>query len=144
MKFLIYVTLISCIISNFNYAQDNVNPDKIIKSDLIKGNLIGFEIGDYCHAVIRTDKKDTLSFFVNELLTYYLVENIKNNSEFKYNKINRYFEEGGGYYIIEVLDFAKTDSSNFNQWIKNFINKSNTEKFKKKYNKLIDKYTINK
>jgi hypothetical protein len=125
------------------HSQRKRNPDKIIATKTIQGKFMGFESGDYLHAVIETidGKKD--SFLIRPPgMEYFLVLYKDLPLEATYQIADAYVPEVGGGQRIEQLIAAKAGAVTYASWWKSTKRKFTMEQLEKKYGGLIDKATI--
>jgi hypothetical protein len=127
--------------------QDTKPVDKreIIKAThILKGKFVGFEVGDYVHAIVKDSKGKERSFFIGEPgLDFYLALNAKKNGSFTYQVVDAYIEEAGGRMVIERMSLAKVGRTSSYAWWKSTTKKSNLDAINKKYQPLVDKLTRN-
>lgn len=121
------------------------NKKDIVKSThSFKGSLVGFETGDYVHAIIKDAKGHERTFFIGGAgLDYYMAVNAKKPGTFTYQVVDSYIEEAGGRMVIERLTKAKIGKVDSKAWWKAQMKGSSWEKLSKKYEPLVSKLTRN-
>src|SRR4051794_10967824 len=83
--------------------------DKILSRSVIEGRFVGFEVGDYVHAVIRDRSGQEHNLFVwSEGLSYFLASRQGMTLRFEYEEVDAYFRESNGVERIERLIRAST------------------------------------
>jgi hypothetical protein len=123
-------------------AQQSRNVDKVRATKSIKGRFIGFEFGDYTHAVIRRPNGRTQSFFLFEPgMEYFLAVHKGQPLEFAYQVVDTHLEEAGNI-RIERLTSAKGSKVNYEQWWKRISARYSMEELERRYRSLIDKYEL--
>jgi hypothetical protein len=125
-------------------AQQN-KPDKVKATKSIKGQFVGFEVGDYMHAVIKKENGEQDSFFIgqSEGIPYFLVTHKDQPLEITYQVVDSYIEEAGGYQTIERIVSVKAGDMTDKQWWKQERAGSSVSKLRKKYDAMVDKARLN-
>lgn len=111
--------------------------DKLLGSGQLQGQLLGFQQGDYIHAVVRSDEGKIIDFFVGIEDGCFLAINKDNGLHIEYNNIERYFPEGQAYYPASVITEVKSADSDLSSWQNQF----NLQRDLKGCEDLIEKYT---
>lgn len=122
-----------------------IDKKEVVKSThTIKGRVIGFEVGDYVHAIIKDAKGKERSFFIRATgLDYYLALNAKKNGTFTYQVVDCYIEEAGARMTIERISIAKIGKVSSTSWWKSASKKASMEAIAAKYQPMVDKLTKN-
>jgi hypothetical protein len=119
--------------------------DTVISHHVLRGKLIGFEIGDYVHPVVRDGAGKKRSFFVNAHgLDYYLALHAGEMLELEYELVDSFFEEAGGVVRIERLVTATDGRLGAQEWWQMQRREHSLEQLHAQYELLIDQYTISR
>lgn len=105
---------------NMESAQ-TTHPDKVLKTLVIKGSFVRFEVGDYTHAVIKKSNGKETSFWLGsngEMLMKFLVAHKGEPLSLTYQMVKSYIPEAGGYENIERLVDARKGRETAAQWWK--------------------------
>ena len=94
--------------------------DRVLDSGQLQGQLLGFQQGDYIHALVRSDQGKIMNFFVGLQDGCFLALNRDNDLHIEYDNIERYFPEGQGFYPASVITEAKTADSDLSSWLQEF------------------------
>lgn len=109
----------------------------------MRGTFLGFETGDYVHAVIRDSKGMRRSFFIGEPgLDFFLASNRNKNGSFTYQIVNCYIEEAGGREDIERLTKVTFGKLSSTTWWRSLKKKMSLDAINKKYEPLVNKADI--
>ena len=111
--------------------------DRVLDSGQLQGQLLGFQQGDYIHALVRSDQGKIMNFFVGLQDGCFLALNRDNDLHIEYDNIERYFPEGQGFYPASVITEAKTADSDLSSWLQEFDLQRDLESCED----LIEKYT---
>ncbi|MBS1720328.1 MAG: hypothetical protein JST35_07775 [Armatimonadetes bacterium] len=114
--------------------------DKVLKTRTVKGSLVKFETGDYLHAIIKTGKTKTESFFLAKPgLEYFLALNAKKPGVFTIEHARTKIEEAGGMVDIDRISDAKFGKLTYKAWYAATRKKMTPEQMDKTYGPLIGK-----
>ena len=110
-KLIAFVAVYSALLMpNLALSVEESHPDKVIAKKQIAGRLILFEEGDYVHVTLKPTVGKEVSFFLgNE--GCFLARHYDQTLDVEYNEVERYFEEGGGYFpanLIQSITEEKT------------------------------------
>lgn len=124
-------------------AQDKGK--EIVKSTRwFSGRFVGFEVGDYVHAIFKDSKGKERTFYIGEPgLDFFLALNVKKSGTFTYQNVNAYMEEAGGRVDFERLTAAKIGRQTAASWWKAQVKKLGVDGVNKKYQPVVDKLTRN-
>lgn len=100
--------------------EEGTKPDRILGSATLRGTLAGFRWGDYLHAEIRDDKGQVHSLFVGSADACFLALHAGEPLQLSYDRVSRYFEEGGGYFPAEAITQVKARGADFQSWMRTF------------------------
>jgi len=92
-------------------------PDKLISTKTITGEFVGFQEGDYLHAIVRTAKGEIIGFFTNGEECF-LASNKDKKLIISYNMVKHYFPEGGDYFPASFITNIKTSDQKTTSWTK--------------------------
>lgn len=106
-------------------------PETIRETKTLTGEFIGFEAGDYLHAVIRQPDGKTTSFFLDRGMEIFLVDHKNQPLELTYQVIDTYVPEAGGVMTIERLSAIRAGDQTFADWWKTA---------EPRFGKLLDEY----
>ncbi len=118
---------------------------EIIKATkTVRGTFLGFEVGDYVHAVIKDTKGQERSFYIGGPgLDFYLAKNVKKSGTFTFQVVNCFIEEAGGRMDIERMKSARIGSQSSEAWWKSIRKKMSLDSINKKFEPLVGKATLN-
>ena len=124
-------------------AKDAPQKDKIRATKTLRGVFLGFEAGDYLHAVIKTSVGKTVSLFLNgQDIAYFLALHKGKAMTVTYEIVDTYIEEAGGVTTIERLTAARVKKQTFAAWWKRTGSKYTAEQREKKYGKRVEEAMI--
>lgn len=117
------------------------NRKDIIKATRwLSGTVIGFETGDYVHAIIKDSKGQERSFFIGGAGTdFFLAVHKGKKLVINYQVVSSYIPEAGGREEIERISSAKYGKLESGAWWKAQRKKHTFEELDKKYSPLIYK-----
>lgn len=132
-------------VANERSASAQGHPDKVKATKTMNGQFVGFEVGDYMHALIKKEDGQEDSFFIgrSESIPYFLVTHKGQPLEITYQIVDSYIEEAGGYQTIERIIAVKAGSLTDKAWWKQEKAGSSVSKLRKKYDPMVDKARIN-
>lgn len=93
-------------------------PETIRETKTFTGEFIGFEAGDYLHAVIRQPDGESASFFLERGMEIFLVDHKDQPLELTYQIVDTYIPEAGGVTTIERLSAIRAGDQTFADWWK--------------------------
>lgn len=94
------------------------SPETIRETKSLTGTFIGFEAGDYLHAVIRQPDGKTASFFLERGMELFLVDHRNEPLELTYQVVDTDVPEAGGVTTIERLSAIRAGDQTFADWWK--------------------------
>lgn len=106
----------------------------------LTGEFIGFEAGDYLHAVIRQPDGTTASFFLERGMELFLVDHRNQPLELTYQVVDTEIPEAGGITTIERLHAIRAGDQTFADWWKTA--EPNFGKLLDEYQPRIEKATL--
>ncbi len=117
------------------------NQKDIIKATKwLRATPIGFETGDYLHAVVKDSKRQERSFFIGAPgVEYFLALHKGKSLVITYQIVSSYIPEAGGRQEIERIKSAKYGKLDSAAWWKAQLKKHSWEELEKKYSPLIYK-----
>lgn len=92
--------------------------ETIRETKSLTGTFIGFEAGDYLHAVIRQPDGKTSSFFLERGMEIFLVDHQNHPLELTYHLVDADIPEAGGVTTIERLSAIRAGDQTFAEWWK--------------------------
>jgi hypothetical protein len=107
-----------CTAGVVGHSEDRA--DKLIESRVVTGRLQGFRWGDYLHAEVRDSQGQVQSLFVGNEDACFLALHADESLHIEYDRINRYFEEAGGYSPAENIRQVTAKGADFLSWKKTF------------------------
>ncbi len=113
-------------------------PDKIIASKTVTGYFTNFVWGDYFYAVIDTNQ-GTKTFSVDRDEDCFLAYHQKVKLKIRYDRLQRYIPQAGGYQPIDVIRTIQTNRTDLAKW-----RRSISPSKLKQCRRLIDRATISK
>lgn len=93
-------------------------PETVRETKSLTGEFIGFEAGDYLHAVIRQPDGNTSSFFLERGMEIFLVDHQNQPLELTHQVVDTDIPEAGGITTIERLHAIKAGDQTFADWWK--------------------------
>jgi hypothetical protein len=93
-------------------------PETIRETKSLTGEFVGFEAGDYLHAVIRQPDGNTSSFFLERGMELFLVDHRNEPLELTYQIVDTDIPEAGGITTIERLSAIRAGDQTFADWWK--------------------------
>jgi hypothetical protein len=100
-------------------SGQNNKPDKVLRTQRVKGSFIKFEVGDYTHVSIKKSDGKEASFWLGsngEVLMKFLVAHKGEPLVLTYQVVKSYIPEAGGYQTIERLVDARSGRETAAQW----------------------------
>lgn len=120
--------------------QSDPAPETVRETKTLTGEFIGFEAGDYLHAVIRQPDGSTASFFLERGMELFLVDHQNQPLELTYQVVDTEIPEAGGTTTIERLHAIKAGDQTFADWWKTA--EPNFGKLLDEYQPRIEKATL--
>jgi hypothetical protein len=121
-------------------AEKRPNPDKKLASRQVTGHVVGYQVGDYAHVIIRSKLGKEYSFFVDDDICF-LASNLEEILAVEYDEIERFFSEGGGYFPANVIQSLATQAGG-KRWVRSVDAKSTAAELNKCEKKLRDAFEI--
>jgi len=120
------------------------NKKEIVKATkTVRGTFLGFEQGDYVHAVIKDAKGQRQSFFIGAPgVDFYLAVNKGKRGSFTYQVVNCYIEEAGGRMDIDRLESARIGKQSSVSWWTNLKKRMSLDAINKKFEPLVARATL--
>lgn len=94
------------------------SPETVRETKSLTGEFIGFEAGDYLHAVIRQPDGTNASFFLERGMELFLVDHRNQPLELTYQTVDTDIPEAGGITTIERLSAIRAGDQTFADWWK--------------------------
>ncbi|HEV7667307.1 MAG TPA: hypothetical protein VGS22_02205 [Thermoanaerobaculia bacterium] len=91
-------------------------PDKVRETKRLSGTFVGFEAGDYLHAVIAKPDGKRESFFLERGMEIFLVDHAKQPLELEVQTVDTDVPEAGGVITIERLHAIRAGGVTFADW----------------------------
>ena len=93
------------------------SPNVVYDSTTVVGIMLGFEVGDYIHPVIRVESGDVRSFWSTDpLMDYFLTLYVGEMVVLQIEEADSYIPESGGMMRIFRVIRAGTDTLSFIAW----------------------------
>jgi hypothetical protein len=92
--------------------------ETIRETRTLTGTFLGFEAGDYLHAVIHQGDGETVSFFLDRGMEIFLVDHKNEPLELTYQVVDTNIPEAGGITTIERLSAIRAGDQTFADWWK--------------------------
>ena len=99
-------------------AEAETSPETVRETKSLTGTFLGFEAGDYLHAVIRQPDGQTSSFFLERGMEIFLVDHRNEPLELTYQVVDTDVPEAGGVMTIERLSAIRAGGQTFADWWK--------------------------
>ncbi|MCW5942040.1 MAG: hypothetical protein KIS66_07395 [Fimbriimonadaceae bacterium] len=120
-------------------VQDD-KKDKVLSTKTVTGTVIGFEVGDYVHVVVKDAKGKEGSYYAGPFPThYFLAAHVNKPLKLTVNKVSSFFEEAGERMEVERIDGASYGKLSVAAWWKAERKKASEKKLIDKYEKAIAK-----
>ena len=111
----------------------------------VKGTFIGFEVGDYMHAVIKDSRGRRRSFYLNKPgMEYFLSMHRSHAVVCFYETVKAVIPEAGGPIKIERLTDVEADRHLYSAWWKDMRAKAKSENLEERFGSLVKAATITK
>jgi hypothetical protein len=120
-------------------------PDKIKATRFTEGTFVGFEVGDYMHAVIENARGKRESYFLSPSasgIEYFLALNKGRKVKITYQVVDSYIPEAGGVETIERISAASVGNQTYSAWWRKARKTMTLPQLEKKYRPLVDKVTL--
>ena len=98
--------------------QPAAAPDKVKATKNLSGKFIGFEAGDYLHAVFAKADGQRESFFLERGMEIFLVDHAKDQLELEVQTVETDIPEAGGVIEIDRLHGIRAGGESFEVWWK--------------------------
>lgn len=105
----------------------------------VSGELLGFEVGDYVHAIVKDDKGTETSYYIGDYpLNYFLAAHVGKKLDLELETKMTFLEEAGQ--EVETTKIAKASfkGTDVAAWWKKELESATEEELKKKYDALIE------
>ena len=149
--FLVFLSFISCtslkvdlsLRSTLVYTDQQeqsiaIHPDKIQETKETSGDFLSVEWGDYLHLNFKLKSGENFSLFAtDDRITYFILAHKIQTLNLKYQIVEAWIPEGGGYYKINRIISAKTDSIDFFEWWHQECRKRSESDVVKQYENLL-------
>lgn len=99
-------------------AEPEPSPETIRETKTLTGTFVGFEAGDYLHAMIRQPDGKTASFFLDRGMEIFLVDHQDQPLELTYQVVDTNIPEAGGVMTIERLSAIRAGDQTLADWWK--------------------------
>ena len=118
-------------------------PDRVRETQTITASFVGFEVGDYLHAIVRRPNGARVSFFLKPPgIEYFLVLRKDEPLTLTYQVVDTYIPEVGDTETIKRLIAAKASGQTYAAWWKDMRTKFTMAQLKTKYDPLVEAATI--
>lgn len=116
--------------------------DVVLKTRMVRGTFVGFEVGDYVHAIVKGKDGNERSFFIGSPgLDYYLATKLDQEGSFTYQVVDSYIPEAGGRMRTERMIEAKVGKTGSKRWWKAKKAANTLEALDKEFGPLVQKAT---
>lgn len=117
----------------------------IVKSThTLKAKLIGFEVGDYVHAIFKDSKGEERTMYIGSAgVDYFMALHANKPLVITYQVVSTYIPEAGGREVVDRVKSAKFGKLDSRTWWKAELKKSSFEKLSAKYDPIVNKLTKN-
>jgi hypothetical protein len=117
----ILLTIVLFLLTPSLVTAGDYRPDSILSTKTITGYFIGFQTGDYSHAIISTENGTFIDFFPSYKDICFLVSNRDSLLTIQYTNITHYFPEYQEFHPVNIINKIKTKEFNSETWIKKAI-----------------------
>jgi hypothetical protein len=124
-------------------AQSKPAPDRVKRTFTVRGTFVGFEQGDYMHAIIKTSKGERTFFIGGAGLDYYLAVNGKKSGTFTIQLVDTFMEEAGGRQEIERMSVARIGKQSSTAWWSAIRKRMSLDAISQKYDPMVQKLVRN-
>ncbi len=113
LSLIMIIALISGVVADdFEFS-----PNVVYDSTTVVGIMLGYEVGDYIHPVIRDESGDVRSFWSTDpLMDYFLTLHVGERVILEIEEADSYIPESGGMMRIFRVIGAGTDAMSFIVW----------------------------
>ncbi len=113
MSLILIIALLSGVVAD----DFEVSPNVVYDSSTVVGIMLGYEVGDYIHPVIRDESGDVRSFWSTDpLMDYFLTLYVGEMVVLQIEEADSYIPESGGMMRIFRVIGAGTGTMSFVQW----------------------------
>lgn len=128
------------IVQNSQKTKDIVKATKTMTA-----KLVGFEVGDYVHAILKDSKgKEHSMYICTPGVDYFMAQNKGKTMVITYQLVKSYIEESGGMLDIERVSDARLGKLTAKAWMQSQRKKMSFEQISKKYEPLIQMLVTNR
>lgn len=121
---------------------ETAQKEVVLRTRYVSGTFLGFETGDYVHAIVKTGKSKERSFFIGGAgVDYFLATHVGERGTFTYEVVDSHIPEAGGRMRTERLVRAKFGSASSTSWWKRQTAAKPLEDLEKEYQPLVQKAT---
>lgn len=99
-------------------SEPETSPDKVKATKSLSGKFVGFEAGDYLHAVFAKPDGKRESFFLERGMEIFLVDHAKQPLELEVQVVETDVPEVGGIITIDRLHAIRAGGVTFADWWK--------------------------
>ncbi len=121
-------------------AEPEAAPDKVKATRSTSGKFVGFEAGDYLHAVFARPDGKKESFFLERGMEIFLVDHAQEPLELEVQTVETDIPEAGGITEIDRLHSIRAGGASFADWWKTA--EPNFGKLLDEYQARIDQATL--
>jgi hypothetical protein len=141
-KRLLVVTILCGLLCATAWSQRR-KPDRIRETKTITATFVGFEAGDYLHAILKRSNGERVSFFLMKPgIQYFLLLRKDEPLELTYQVVDTYIPEAGDMETIKRLVAAKASGQTYAAWWKDIRTKFTMAQLRRKYDPLVEASTI--
>ncbi len=111
----------------------------------VSGELLGFEVGDYVHAIVKDDKGTETSYYIGDYpLDYFLAAHVGKKLDLELETKMTFLEEAGQEVETTKIAKASFEGTDVAAWWKKELESASEEELKKKYDALIEEHNRSK
>lgn len=135
-------TLVAFVAATQLFASpvQDTKKDKVLSTKIITGKVVGFEVGDYVHVVVKDAKGKESSYYAGQFPThYFLAAHANKNLSLTVKTVSSWFEEANERMEVERIDGASLGKLTVAAWWKAERKRASEKKLTDKYEALIAK-----
>jgi len=116
-------------------------PDVVKATRVIKAKFIGFEVGDYEHAIVKVKGKEESYYIGDYGMDFFLALHPNAMCRLTIQTVDSYIPEANGRMVTERISAVRIGHTSFKSWWKVILRKAHGANLDPKYQPLVDKLT---
>lgn len=142
---LVLLPVFAVSIAGAQQKQKTDNKKDVVKATkTMKATFVGFETGDYIHAILKNAKGEEVTMFLGSPgVDFFLALHVNRPLTITYQEVSSYIEEAGGRMDIERISSARFGKLDYKDWYKTQRKKYTFKQMEDKYGPLVHKLEKN-